>query len=171
MLGDVSSILAKADQWELYSLDPVPAFEKRVDAYVWKMMHECVPYLGLYPRNKYFHDWSILGKTTVKDSEARKTLLNALHLGIRQHADMLNKKREMGALTSGGCFQPRHGIRVVKDGKTIDLLICFECGYIHILRDGKEKVYWITTGSPQEEFDDVLKKAKISLSPRLFPKE
>ena len=66
-----------------------------------------------------------------------------------------------------GCFQPRHGIRLVKGDKTVDLAICFEC-YSTTIYGGedKKKPYFLVTRSPQPTFDAVLKEAKIKLAPK-----
>ena len=35
------------------------------------------------------------------------------------------------------CFFPRHVLRVVKGGRTIDLVICFQCNSYRVYADGK----------------------------------
>jgi hypothetical protein len=91
------AILDKADQLELYSLEPD---EKEAAAN---------PDGG-------FHGWKILGRTTVKDAEQREKLLAALYKGLK------DSKGEMAK-----CFNPRHGIRATAGGKSVDAVICFEC--------------------------------------------
>ena len=63
-----------------------------------------------------FHGWEVLGKTTVKDAEVRKKLVAAFKKGVEANAGI-----------TADCFSPRHGIRVTRDGKTADFVICFEC--------------------------------------------
>src|SRR5687768_18379585 len=92
---DARAALEKAAEWELYSLDP----EHQKD-----------------PPRDGFHGWKVLGKTTVKDAETRKSLLTALDKGAQDNDG-----------TVARCFDPRHGIRVKDGDKTIDLVICFEC--------------------------------------------
>src|SRR5262245_63891052 len=61
---DLKTVLEKADKFELFSLDPAPSKEKPADA---------------------FHGWKVLGQTTVKDAEARKTLLAAFEKGVAEN--------------------------------------------------------------------------------------
>ena len=65
---------------------------------------------------------------------------------------------------AAGCFRPRHGIRVTRDGKTAEFVVCFECLYVQVYLDGKaEKQGLRTTSSPQNAFNGVLKDAKVPL--------
>jgi hypothetical protein len=69
------------------------------------------------------------------------------------------------AESKGGakCFLPRHGIRVTADGKTIDLVICFECSWIYIYYGDKDGPHVTTSGGPQPAFDKVLKDNGVPL--------
>src|SRR5262245_30134991 len=91
----VKAALEKADHWELLSLDPDRSQK---------------------PADGGFHGWKVLGKTLVKDKDARKTLLSALEKGVKENRGVV-----------ADCFIPRHGIRVVHNKKTYDLVICFQC--------------------------------------------
>ena len=57
--------------------------------------------------------------------------------------------------TYASCFWPRHGIRARLKDKNVDLLICFECGYVYIFTDGKERCIH-TDRSPLPQFNQVL---------------
>ena len=63
-----------------------------------------------------FRRWKVLGKTAVKDADARKALLAALDKGIADHAEKSRKEVEMGLLVESGCFQPRHALRATSGG-------------------------------------------------------
>src|SRR5262249_56401493 len=63
-----------------------------------------------------FHGWKVLGSTTVKDAETVKKLAAAFKKGVEENNGIV-----------AACFNPRHGIRLTHDGKTVDLVICFEC--------------------------------------------
>jgi hypothetical protein len=75
-------------------------------------------------RNDTFHGYKIL-KETVIDSSSKQFLL----------------KRSLtnGMIGSHGaaCFNPRHGLRIVDGEKTVDIVICFECGNFETHYDGK----------------------------------
>jgi hypothetical protein len=49
------------------------------------------------------------------------------------------------------------------DGKTVDLVICFQCFSVQVFVDGKRQEGFLTTGDPQEVFDSVLKAAGVKL--------
>jgi hypothetical protein len=94
---EAKAILDKADQLELYSLEP----DEKAAA--------------VNPDGG-FHGWKILGQTTIKDAGERKKLLTAFYQGLKDSKGDIAK-----------CFNPRHGIRAKAGGKTVDAVICFEC--------------------------------------------
>src|SRR5262245_57933232 len=63
-----------------------------------------------------FYEWENLGSTKVTKADVRKKLVAALKKAAADNDGI-----------AAGCFNPRHAIRVVHEGKTIDLVICFEC--------------------------------------------
>jgi hypothetical protein len=101
-----------------------------------------------------FHGWRVLGHTTVKDDDARKALVAALVKGAEDNKGV-----------AANCFNPRHAIRATHDGKTVDLVICFECMQVQGYTDKSDKsnVYFLVTKGPQGEFDKLLKAAKVPL--------
>jgi hypothetical protein len=101
-----------------------------------------------------FHGWKVLGKTVVKDPQVRKQVLESLYEGI-------SKSDGVGAK----CFEPRHGIRASVEGKTVDLVICFECSWVYVFFDKEEKRQGVavTTDKPQPTWDKVLKDAGVAL--------
>jgi hypothetical protein len=142
--ANVQTAFAKADEIELYSLDPR---DRKPDP------------------TKAFHGWKVLGKTTIKDKKHRESLVTALKEGIREQDEKRRQERAKGLLTETGCFMPRHGIRVAHAGKTFDLVICFECQPIKVFVGEKQEESVETTGSPQPTFDQLLRDAGIKLSP------
>jgi hypothetical protein len=127
------SILDKADQVVLFSLEPV--HRKKV--------------------KDGFHGWMmILGQTAIKGADVRSQILTALYQGI---ANRDGKGAE--------CFDPRHGIRATANGKTVDLVICFECNWVYVYYDNDENRQHVaeTTRDPQSILDKVLKDAGVPL--------
>jgi hypothetical protein len=112
-----------------------------------------------YPRLKkdysgeVFDHCPVLGKTDIASIDARKQLIAALNDGIAQSDG-----------TMAGCFNPRHAIRAVVNGRTIDYLICFECLQVMIDAGGSRKIVPITRDA-QEVFNRYLKDAGIALAP------
>jgi hypothetical protein len=100
------------------------------------------------------HGWKVLGKTVIKD-KTRKAVLDALAKGIADPG-------------KGGakCFDPRHAIRASHGGKSVDLVICFECGWVYVFPDGKgQAVARVETDTIfQPVFDKALKDAGVPLA-------
>ena len=97
-----------------------------------------------------FHGYQVLGKIVV-NIDTRNKLIKELQKGMA------------GAHTIAACFEPRHGIRATQKGKTIDLVICFECLQIYLYNGSSDSVKeFLVTDLPQSVFDKVLKDAGIS---------
>jgi hypothetical protein len=102
---------------------------------------------------EYFHDFPVLGKVKINEPEKRKEIISALKRGIARSDGMAAK-----------CFWPRHGIRAVQDGKTIDYVICFECYQLEAYLDSETKGL-TTTREPQKVFNRHLREAGIPMAP------
>jgi hypothetical protein len=109
------------------------------------------PWQSKYEPKDDFHGWCVLGHTPLKDSDARKALVAALVKGVEDKKGV-----------AGDCFNPRHGIRATYDGKTVDLVICFECMKVQGYLD-KSTVFFFINKRPEETFERVLKAAKVPL--------
>jgi hypothetical protein len=131
--------LEKADSFELYSLEPL------LDP---KTGEEDYDPNGSGER---LHGWRILGKTTVIDEAMRRELIGEL-------------KRGLGEDKHTKCFEPRHAIRRTNDGKPVDLIICFECGYIELHVAGKKVGDYTPFIANPSAFNEVLKKAGVPLA-------
>jgi len=133
------AILDRAEQLELFSLDPELDRKAGKDG---------------------FHGWKVLGQTVVKDAPARKQVVGSLYNGIAENTG-----------NGAKCFDPRHGVRATVEGKTVDLVICFECSWVYVYydREGDRQGVAITTGKPQAVFDKVLKDAGVPL-PKQAPR-
>lgn len=131
----VEQLLDKAETFELYSLDP----DREPDAKA--------------PVKDGFQGWKVLGKTEVKAAADRTRLASALRLGAEDNFGI-----------AAACFIPRHGIRLAGGGKTVDLVICFQCLSVQLFVDGERKDGFLTTSAPQPAFDAVLKAAGVKLA-------
>ncbi len=65
--------------------------------------------------NEIFHGFTVLKKTKIDSSNKQFLLKRSLTNGM------------IGS-QGAACFNPRHGLRIVDGEKTVDLVICFECG-------------------------------------------
>lgn len=103
--------------------------------------------------DELFHGYSVLGKIDVASAEDRQVLMTEYEAG----------KSKGGRAKA--CFNPRHGIRTIHQGKTTDYVICFECYQSHIYtgdaRSGGDGI----TDSAQATFNKHLTAAGIPLSP------
>jgi hypothetical protein len=100
-----------------------------------------------------FHGWRVIGRTTIKDPNARKRLVAALEKGVEE-----NKGDSMK------CFDPRHGVRVALDGATADFVICFRCFQVLVYVAGEKEQRFLITDSPAAIFNQTLQQANIPLA-------
>jgi hypothetical protein len=128
--ADAETILDKASELELYSLDPKERDKKPKDG---------------------FHGWKVLGKTTLKKKEDREKVVKAIRKGIADSDGSV-----------AGCFNPRHGLKAKAGGKTVELVICYECHSLEVYVDGKRSVV-LTARSGQPGLDKVLQAAGVKL--------
>jgi hypothetical protein len=109
---------------------------------------------GKQPKvDEKFHGYPVLGKVEITDAGKRKEIIAALKEGLA-HDD--------GSIAA--CFWPRHAIRVVDKGRTIDYVICFQCYQVQAY-DGNAKSVKPVTREPQPVLNRHLKEAGIPLAP------
>lgn len=130
---DTKTILKSAESFELLSLNP------------YRIPSEDIS------KRESFHDYVVLGKTEL-DPQTRDELLASLERGIG------NSKHDYAS-----CYWPRHGIHARLKDKTVDLQICFECGFVYIFTD--EKVRCIHTDyTPLAQFNQALSHRGIPMT-------
>jgi hypothetical protein len=75
----------------------------------------------------------------------------------------------VNAIAAGGepskCFVPRHLIEATKNGKSVSFVICFQCGWIHVVREGKEQQVLTISHDAEVLFNQLLSNAGIPLAP------
>ncbi len=105
--GDAVDRLHDApDQFILYSLDG-PSYNKNEGQLTPDQM-----------RGEILHGYPVLGKVEIADREQRQALVLAIKDAVRSH-----RKGQ----PQPGCFIPRHAIRSIKAGDTVDMVVCFQC--------------------------------------------
>jgi hypothetical protein len=100
-----------------------------------------------------FHGWRILGRMKITDAATRRKLNDSLRKGARENDGM-----------AAGCFNPRHGIHLVKGDQVVDLVICFECLAVDVREEGKRGKGFLVSPSPQRVFDQVLRTGDVPLA-------
>lgn len=138
---DVRRILEQAEDFELIALKPGFIFGKE------KIKAETLA------ANKYWR-FLVVAKTKVTDASVKTELLDAFYKGV---ADARPD-------ASAACFSPRHAIRATSKGKTVELVICFDCyGFRGSAPNG-----WIggaVTKAPRETFNRVYTAAGLNIQP------
>ncbi len=108
-----------------------------------------------WPVVGHLYDYPVLGKIEVTDRRQVRDILAAVRRAIR-------KAPEVGA----NCYWPRHVVRTVKGGETVDVVICFQCSRYQVYREGKRETEGTQKLSPDDEplFDKLLSDAGIPLA-------
>ncbi len=108
------------------------------------------------PSKESFHGYPVLGKTEISLPEQRRELLTALNEAIKQHEGKPMAK----------CFWPRHAIRAIENGKTIDYIICFECSRFREFLGDKQQREVPINPMAQPTFDTPLRDLGIPIAPK-----
>ncbi|MFO0937382.1 MAG: hypothetical protein U0798_12805 [Gemmataceae bacterium] len=99
------------------------------------------------------HGYPVVGKVEIKDAEKRKAIVAALKTGLEQKDTKMAK-----------CFWPRHAIRTVEAGKTIDYVICFECHQLELWA-GERKTVFPLSDDPKPTMNKILMDANVTIVP------
>jgi hypothetical protein len=122
---------------------------------------EQIEVYSLWPANdkekgkEFFHEYPILGKVVVKDAKTRKALIAAIEKGAKENEGV-----------AANCFMPRHGVRATAGGKTLELVICFQCLQVKGYLGDKADAGFLISKSPEPTFDKILKDAGVKLAPK-----
>jgi hypothetical protein len=124
------------DRLILYSLDGMPDEHRLAEA------------------KEFLYHFPVLGKVEVTDSRQRRELLAAVRRAIRK------------APEPAKCFWPRHAIRAVKGGMTVDVVVCFQCRTYDVSRAQETLSGATLTIAPDPEplFDKILADAGVPLA-------
>jgi hypothetical protein len=103
---------------------------------------------------EWLYGWPVLGEVRIADRDLRRRVVRAVK------KDLTSTPREQLL-----CFRPRHMLRVVEGGRTIDVLICFQCGNHEVYVDGKPPSSTDSSDkSSQELLNKILTEAGVPLS-------
>jgi hypothetical protein len=98
-----------------------------------------------------YYGWRVVGRAAVTDRPARARLIESLRRSLRQPG-----------VEPGFCFHPRHGLSVTRAGRTVDLVICFECSRFESYENGEQTDFAPVGGAPEPLFNDLLRAACAS---------
>jgi hypothetical protein len=103
-----------------------------------------------------FHGWKVLGSTKITDEATRKKLTREIETAI--DGTRQNDKKQ--------CFIPRHGLRAKAGDRTVEFLICFQCGRVVVYGEKEAIQSPGIRKAPEPFFDELLKKAGVPLAPK-----
>ena len=123
------------DRMTLYALHPYPVENGK-----------------LSPQKDRLEKWGILGQADITDSADRKKLIEAVYRGLLAE--------DAGPAS---CFNPRHAISFSKGDRRVNLVICFECTWIHVYggRGAKNANKLLFSQSVSPVFDALFKKNSL----------
>jgi hypothetical protein len=139
--GFVSVVKAQDDrevkkEFELLSLEPAPHYRQTF--------------------SEKFHGWAVLGKITISDEKEQQRVLKLLNKAIGQA-----RKSGKGM---ANCFEPRHGIHLIKNGQVVDYVICFSCWRVEQFIDNNSKDMIPINESPRLAFNELFIKSEVPLA-------
>lgn len=137
--GDPINRLAdEPDQLTVYSLDGLKIGEAD----------------GLPNGTEIFHNVPVLGRVEVTDPAVRREIVGAV------------KASAHGPKQALACYWPRHAVRTVQGGATVDVLICFQCRNYHTYLNGQGAGGGVgVTPDAKPLLDKVLTDAGVKLAP------
>jgi hypothetical protein len=100
-----------------------------------------------------FRNYLVIGKTEFKDSAKRESIMAAVNQAVREPA--------VGAK----CFDPRHGLKIVAENGTTEVVICFACSQYNSTGAYRSDGYPLISSSPEAMLNSILKEAKIEVLP------
>jgi len=99
-----------------------------------------------------FHNYRVLGQTEIDDENIQERIRAIFDDGITDRH------------FSSACFSPKHGIRAVKNGQTLDIVICFHCSLAKMYLNNKPVADYHFGSIHQPDFDAILKDANVPLA-------
>jgi len=105
------------------------------------------------------YGYPVLGKVEITAADQRKLIFATLQEGMA---------RSDGTMAM--CFWPRHAIRTLENGRTVDYVICFKCLQLEMHAGDSTSTKPITR-DPQPVFNKLLQTAGIPLAPSMGGEE
>lgn len=121
---EVAQALAAPEQTTLYSLSPGLCI---------KDGQQCPE-----DKNKELHRYPILGKILLNSEQTK--------IATQEFQKAISNWDPSKGLAM--CFNPRHGLRLVSNKHTYDLVLCYECQQIQIFKDDEPYGWLGAYGSP-----------------------
>ena len=136
MPGDVRAALEAPDTMELVSLEPSSGWD------------------GPDAGGERLHAWLVIGRAEVSDPETRAEVARLVLRGVRESEGMI-----------AACFNPRHAVRVTRDGVLHELVICYECYSMAAYVDGEKVDTVLTSESPGAPLTALFRRQGLEVAP------
>jgi hypothetical protein len=169
-LRDPVPTLRSPERMTIYSIDPRMPISIKIAANSTKVKQDAkLPKRRDAPQDKTqggasterFHDYPVLGKVEITERNQLHEIVKAIKKGLVPPI--------LKILGENACFIPRHGIRVIDSGHTIDLILCFECKNIEVYLDGRRSYYGPITLEAEPALARSLSSAGVSVLPTPLP--
>jgi len=145
---DVDDRLLKPDTWNAHDPPPIDS----ITLYSLKSTRASVPNENgaLKGPVETFHRYPVLGKLKITLAADRVSILDAI------------QKAKKPGPTAVECFDPHHGVRLTRNGTTIDYVICFHCDKYDEYLDGLQVAsQWQIDENAKSVLNNYLQKAHI----------
>lgn len=146
--------------WSPWDSDPASVLPEDPDELILYSVHGTLYSLPHEERERLrqgemLYGYPLLGKVAITDPGKRRDVLAAVRADLR------------GEGVSARCFRPRHVLRAVAGGRTVDLLICYECGNYKLYQDGElvRSRLQLTGTSAAPVLNAVLTDAGVPIAP------
>lgn len=137
-LPDELKLLEGATSIELVALDPLKASMRQS------------------PPADVMRGFGVLGRATLSDAARCDELVRLIARGIAESDG-----------SAAMCFNPRHGLRVRRDGRTLELLICYECLQMRAWSDaGSTQADVLTSASVEPAVSSLFEAAGLVIAAR-----
>lgn len=110
---------------------------------------EVEDYLEEKVTDEHFHQFPVETMTTLTNGAEARKVVRAVVAGMRRWGN------------ESACFDPRHGLRIVSSqGKVLDVVLCFSCGWVEVWQAGAAGERWrLMRGATSEGAQKVIERA------------
>lgn len=133
--AEVREALHSAQSWTLISIEPGNRDPRPEDL----------------ARKDFLHGYKVLGRLPLKDAKP-----------VIEEMDRIDRGKMDN--TSSMCFYPRHALEGrMRDGRKLELLICYECGNLKVYVDGEMTELFAFRSISPDPLNNLLKENGIPL--------
>jgi hypothetical protein len=109
----------------------------------------------LPPDADAFHGYLVLGRAGVSDPAERARIIALVGRGIEEADDRV-----------AACFAPRHGLHATLEGRSLDLVICYECLRIRLFGAGGDGREVQTANGVEKELSEIFRAHGLAIAGR-----